>query len=365
VRIALVSDWWAPRIGGIESQLTDLAAELARRGHRVRVLTTTSDPTKVAGVSVEHVAMPLLGAIPVPGTRRIGEIARLLDAERPEVVHAHGMFSPLAIAAVVAADRIGVPRVATVHSLLAPWPVYMAACAIFSAFTNRANLFTAVSRAVAADVQRASSRSVIVVPNGLDVDAWRVERAVAANEVRVVAVLRLVPKKRPRDLIEAFDVACRANPGLNLRLTLVGDGPMRGSLERDAARRGVASRVTFAGGCSRDAVRALLAQASIVAHPGGREAFGLALLEARSAGVPIVAMAAGGVAEIVEHGRTGLLATTRDEFGRHLATLARDAELRGRMASATRDGLADFTWTAVGSRYEEVYKLAGSPSMAS
>ncbi len=361
MRITLVSDWWAPRIGGIESQLTDLAGELVRRGHRVRVLTTTRNPTTREGLSVEYVAAPMIGDIAVPDPRRITDIARLLDRDRPDVVHAHGMFSPLAIGAVVAAQRLGVHSVATVHSLLRPWPVHAAARAIFSLFSNRAGQLTAVSRAAAADVEHASGRPVVVVANGLDIDAWRVDRAVRANEVRIVGVLRLVPKKQPRDLIEAFAVACRAHPGLNLQLTIAGDGPLREPLEREVAANAViAGRVTFAGACARDGVRALLAQASILAHPGAREAFGIALLEARAAGVPIVAMGAGGVAELVEHGRTGLLAVTRDEFGRHLTTLAGDPAMRERMAAVTRDGLERFTWTAIASRYEEAYEFVGS-----
>ena len=361
MRIALVSDWWAPRIGGIESQLTDLAGELVRRGHRVRVLTTTRHPTAMAGMSVECVAAPMIGDIAAPDPRRIADIVRLLDAERPDVVHAHGMFSPLAIGAVVAAHRLGIHSVATVHSLLRPWPVYAAARAIFSLFTNRASQLTAVSRAAAADVERASGRPVMVVPNGLDIDAWRVDRDARADEVRIVGVLRLAPKKHPRDLIAAFAVACRANPGLNLRLTIAGDGPLREPLEREVAANAViAGRVTFAGACARDGVRALLAQASIMAHPGAREAFGIALLEARAVGVPIVAMGAGGVAELVEHGCTGLLAATPDEFGRHLAMLAGDPALRERMAAVTREGLEVFTWQAIGARYEEVYECVGS-----
>ena len=367
MRIALVSDWWAPRIGGVESQLTDLARELVRRGHRVRVLTTTRGATALPGMSVEHVETPMIGDIAMPDPRRIADLVRLIDAERPDVVHAHGMFSPLAIAAVVAADRLGVRRVATVHSLLAPWPVFLAARAIFSLFTHRANALTAVSRAVAADVERASGRRAIVVPNGLDLDAWRVTRMdPPTDEVRIVGVLRLAPKKRPRDLLDAFEVACRRNAGANLRLTIAGDGAMRAPLERDvAARPSIAGRVTFAGGCSRDEVRGLLAQASILAHPGAREAFGIALLEARAAGVPIVAMAAGGIPEIVDHGRTGLLARTREELGRHLATLAGDATLRARMAAATREGLEDFSWGAVAARYEDAYEFVGSTAVAS
>lgn len=359
MRVVLVSDWWAPRIGGIESQLTDLARELARRGHAVRVLTTTATPAPVPGVAVEHVAAPMLGDVVVPDLRRIPQLADIIAAAgAPDVVHAHGMFSPLAIGALLAARRLGVPSVATVHSLLAPWPVFAAARAIFFAFTNRASVLTGVSRAVVSDVERASKRCALVVPNGLDVEAWRVERSGLDSEVGVLAVLRLVPKKRPRDVIDAFESAGRTASAVSMTLTIAGDGPMRQVLASDVARRGLDRRVTFAGNCSRERVRAMLARASIVVHPGRSEAFGLALLEARAAGVPVVAMRAGGVPEVVEHGRTGLLADTAAELAAHLSALASDAPLRARMSAASREGLDTFGWNAVATEYEAVYRRA-------
>jgi glycosyltransferase involved in cell wall biosynthesis len=71
MRITLVTDWWPPRIGGVEAQASDLAARLAARGHRVRVLTTTRHPTAVPGVEVEPFGLPMTGAIAAPDLRRV------------------------------------------------------------------------------------------------------------------------------------------------------------------------------------------------------------------------------------------------------------------------------------------------------
>jgi len=359
VRIALVSDWWAPRIGGIESQLVDLARTLAARGHAVRVLTTTREPTKVDGVEVEHLVTAMAGDVALPDLRRIREFSGIIAEGRHDVVHAHGMFSPLAIGSVLASARIAVPSVVTIHSLLAPWHVFAGARAIFNVFLKGATLLTGVSRAVVADVERASRRQADLIPNGLDVETWSaIEHHAPADEIRALAVLRLVPKKQPLDVVLAFDAACRAEPSLPLTLTIAGDGPMRSRIEEEVVRRRLRHRVTFAGDCSRDDIRRLMAGASIFVHPGRLEAFGLALLEARAAGVPAVAMRAGGVPEVVIDGRTGLLAADTNELGHRIAVLARDRPLRERMAAAARADLDRFSWSSVAAAYEAVYDRA-------
>jgi glycosyltransferase involved in cell wall biosynthesis len=354
MRIALASDWWPPRTGGVESQLADLAAALGRRGHTVRVLTPTRNPVEIAGTAVEHVDLPTIGEIAMPDFRHVGTIAARLEAFECDVLHAHGMFSSFGIGAVLAAHRLAVPSVSTVHSLLRPWPVFLGASALFRAFTNRAAALTAVSNATADDVRRASGRTVAVIPNGVALADWRIFRRESAG-VRIAAVTRLVPRKSPIDLIHAVAAAIRRRGADDVVLRIAGDGPERGRLEREADRLGVRSAVEFHGECSRAQVRELLAGASFLAHPGTRDAFGLALLEARAAGVPVVAMAAGGVPELVEHRRHGLLARSRREFHTAVAAMTEDEGLRRRCAEEASRGLERYDWTHVVGMHEAVY----------
>ena len=361
MRIVLACDWWAPRIGGIESVLRDLAAAHAARGHDVHVLTTTRNAAPLQGVRIERIVTPMIGGIAVPNPLRISDLVERLEKDRPDVVHAHGMFSPLAIGMVAASARARVPSVLTIHSLLQPPPVFVAAKAIFSTFARGSGVVTGVSRAVAADIERAAGRSARVVPNGLDLDVWQSAGSLPfreRDEVLVAAVMRLAPKKRPRDLLEAFAAACAARPMLPLRLSIAGDGPERAALERLAVRLGCADRVAFLGAQTHDQVRALLSRAAVFAHPGTREAFGIALLEARAAGVPVVAMNAGGVPDVVEHNRSGLLAGSKKEFARYLTALVADTALRRRLGEAGRSLLDAYRWQRVASMYEAVYRDA-------
>ena len=357
MRITLATDWWPPRIGGIESQVADLAIALAGRGHAVHVLTTTRAPTAFEGVRVERIDLPIVGNMAAPDPRRIPEIAAHIERAAPDVVHAHGMFSSLAIGSVVAASRLGIPSVSTVHSMLRPWPVFLGGRVIFRLFSGRADVLTAVSAATAADVARASGREAMRIPNGLRLDDWRVARQ-PVDGVHVVSAMRLVPKKSPLDVIAAFHEAVRRVPNAGLSLAIAGEGSERAGMERLARSLGVADRVRFLGACSRAEVRDLLARASIFILPGRLEAFGLAVLEARAAGVPVVAMNAGGVPDLIENRRHGLLADTPAALGAALAELAGDEALRAACAAEAPLGLEGFDWPQVVCQHEAAYARA-------
>jgi glycosyltransferase involved in cell wall biosynthesis len=105
-------------------------------------------------------------------------------------------------------------------------------------------------------------------------------------------------------------------------------------------------------------VAAVLERSHLFALPSRREAFGLAVLEARAAGLPIVACASGGVPEIVADRRQGLLAHTAGEFADAVATIVNDDGLREQFASASRDGLDAYDWDRVIDRHEMVYHRA-------
>ena len=95
-----------------------------------------------------------------------------------------------------------------------------------------------------------------------------------------------------------------------------------------------------------------------LAHPGRLEAFGLGILEARAAGVPVVAMASGGVSDLVEHRRNGLLAQTPSEFSEAVAEMMSDSTLRRRLADEATRGLEEYDWNRVALKHESAYAKA-------
>ena len=377
--IGLVTDWCPPRIGGLERHVAGLAQALAARGHAVHLFTTTLNPCPMSGVTIHTIQTAMAGEVAAPTLWKVRQLRSALVDCGVDVVHAHGMFSTLAIGSLLAAHGARIPSVMTHHSLLRHSPTLPAAWATYRLLSRRATVVTAVSRAAADDARRASGRrDVPVLPTGLDrtiwgatcptqpgqppQECWSADTTSTADGqdrgiTRVVSVMRLARKKSPGDLIDAVPVVL-ARSRRDVVFTIVGDGAERANLERRARRLGVASQVEFLGACDPECVAGVLARSRLFALPSSREAFGIALLEARASRLPIVARASGGVPEIVEHGRQGLLATTPQAFGDAIATLINDDALRQRFAAASGDGLEAYDWDRVVDRHEAVYRQA-------
>lgn len=361
LKVALVSDFCAPRIGGIERQIEGLATALNASGHEAHVITTTpardgSDPGPLVVHRLPYARLDPPG-VALPNFARLPGLRRLFQREGYDVVHAHGLFSILALGGVVAASRLGLPTVFTLHSLVRP-AVLPAARAVFAIWGRRATIVTAVSRAAAVDAARVTARSDIrVVPNGVDLEWWR-GPDVEPGGRRVVCVMRLARKKSPLTFVRAIPRVLAAAGTPEPTFVLVGDGPERGTIEREARRLGVGHHLETLGALAPAHVAAELRRASVFALPAASESFGLAALEARCAGLPIVAMRAGGIPEIVADGRQGLLAESEEEFAEALARVVADDDLRRRLRGAARDGLGRFAWEAVVSSHLDVYEQA-------
>ncbi|MBV8202968.1 MAG: glycosyltransferase [Acidobacteria bacterium] len=189
----------------------------------------------------------------------------------------------------------------------------------------------------------------------------RAERAVARArlglepEAMVVgAVGRLAPEKGLPFLLEA--VALGRARGLPLALVLVGDGPDRASLEREAERRGIAAHARFLG--FQRHLESLYPAFDVFAMPSLEEASPMALLEAMACGCAIVASAVGGVPEILAGGRCGLLVepASPGALARAFAQLAAEPGLRRHVAAEARARiLADYDLPAMIRRHEQLY----------
>ena len=360
MKVALVCDWYRPRIGGLELHLQDLARELNKRGHDVVVITSTPGADQVDGLPVRRIDAPRLPGLDLLYTAEgVRRVAHAIAAEQPDVVHTHvSIVSPVAFAGAIAAQRQGLPSVVTFHSIVPrtrtlAWGVG----ALLGAGRWRAR-YTAVSRFVAGAVQPfAPAHSFAVLPNAIDVGAWRSEvPREPSSELRLVSVMRLNAKKRPLALVAMMRRLARMHPPApSVRLRIVGDGPQRARLERAIARAGLEERVDVLGYCSRERIREIFAQSDVFVLPAIRESFGIAALEARSAGLPIVALRDSGVAEFVEHGRSGLLARSDAEFAAHVASLARDRESLQRMAAYNQRTPPPFDWRTVVDAHLAIY----------
>jgi glycosyltransferase involved in cell wall biosynthesis len=144
-----------------------------------------------------------------------------------------------------------------------------------------------------------------VVHCGVDLSEFEPVSRNGAGPVDVLTVGRALPVKGQALLIEA--VADIARRGQDVRLTIVGDGPLIDELRERAASLGVADRVTFAGAVGPDQVPAFLARSDVFALTSFAEGLPVVLIEAAASGLPVVASGITGIPELVEHGESGML----------------------------------------------------------
>ncbi len=339
MRIVHVTDCYLPRIGGIELHVRDLAERQRSEGHQVTVVTSTPGPR-----------------LPDVLRASVRERSWLVDL-RPEVVHAHvSVVSPFALASARRSADLGRPTAVTVHSLwthvgplphlardlwgMREWPV----------------TWSAVSEQAAAPVRSLLGVTVAVVPNAVDVDQWTpMLPPPTYGPPHVVSVMRLTGVKRALPLLA---VLRRAGEEVDFRATIVGDGPRRTAMEHYLHRHGLGGRVGLVGTLDRESIRLLLAQASVFLAPAHRESFGIAALEARASGVPVIASAHSGVASFIQHGGDGLLAHDDREMTEQLVRLLRDDGLRAGLAAHNRTVAPAFGWPESLGRHADLYAHA-------
>ncbi len=189
------------------------------------------------------------------------------------------------------------------------------------------------------------AEKLVLQRTGIPLQNWTFkERTAPADGAwHLVQSCRFIEKKGLDLTLKAFAAVVAKYP--NAKLTLAGDGPLRGALEQQARDLGVADKVTFAGFLAPLAVRDIIFDSHVYLHPsrtgadGNREGVPNAMLEAMATGVPVVATLHGGIPEAITNGESGLLVEENDADGLAAATLKllADASLQQRLGRSGRE----------------------------
>lgn len=360
MRILHLTDCYLPRIGGIEMHVRDLCQAQRDAGHDVLVVTATaadsdSDPDEAWVRRLRPRSTSLLSSV-AGGA----DLALLLDEHRPDVVHAHvSVFSPFAAGAARQASASGLPTLVTVHSMWqgALLPVMRT---LLLGLGGAPVTWSAVSTRAATPVRAVlpDHPEVLVLPNAVDPAWWRAEEPPAPVAPTIVSVGRLARRKRPLALARMLRRVRAELPDQHpLRAVIVGDGPQRPALESYLARHRM-SWVEVRGSLDREQIRSLYAESSMYVAPATLESFGIAALEARCAGLPVIASARGGVGEFVTDGVDGLLARDDDAMVAAMLSLVTDADLRTSMTAHNRAEIPRLDWASACENSLAAYAVA-------
>lgn len=369
-----------PAFGGSGSIAGHLALAMAARGHRIAFIARDRPasvvlPESISFHRVDVPGYPLFGEGPYT-VALAGAMADVAERLQLDVLHCHYAL-PHAVSAFLAREMLGPagPRVVvTLHGTdvtrIGSDPAYLRTLRFaVEAADGRSVPSAYLSRELRRRFSLSRQATPHVVPNFVDTEHFRPvsaeqrrERANhyfpgCADAPVVTHISNCRALKRIDDVVRVFALLRRQRP---VRLLMVGDGPQRPAAEALATRLGLGEDDVRWLGYTADVVPALAAS-SLFLQTSEEESFGLAALEALSAGVPVVATRVGGVPEVVRHGETGLLAPKGDTHGLALAceTLLADLERHARFAGAARaDAVARFSEAEVVAGYEELYRQA-------
>lgn len=286
------------------------------------------------------------------------DVIRAVRAEQPDLLHTHLVHGDVYGSLAAAATRT--PFLSTRHNddryLLGPFRY------VDRAFARRARRLIAISDAVRAFLETAGydARRLTTVRYGLDElptahsSPTPAEAGIPAGAPLALAVGRLVEQKDHATLLRAFARVSETQP--EARLAILGAGPLEAETRARAASLGVADAVTLPG---RTEIRDWLERADVFVHTPRWEGFGIVLLEAMLAGLPIVATRVSAVPEVVADRETGALVEAGDDEGvaRELGALLAGPELRRRLGAAGRErARSEFSVARMAERTIQVYR---------
>ena len=337
-------------VGGTESQMVEIALRMHAQSKPVQVacLRKTGPLLPLlerAGIPVKEFS-PKKTLLSASGIFQLFRLARWIRREQFDVVHAHDLWANLL--GVPAAWLARAPRIIASRRDLGHLEWYTPRRRnILRWILGRADVIVANSAAVKdylTGVEGLSADRIRVIHNAVDIDRIVAARACReavfpslAADARVVihvANMHSDVKGHP-DLIEAAQVVCARLP--QTCFVLAGDGQMQPHYEQRVRELGLEANFRFLG--PRSDVPELLASADIAVVASRAEGFPNAVLEALAAGLPVVATNAGGTAEIIEDGRTGLLVAMQNPaaLAEALLNVLQDDALRRRLGEAGRE----------------------------
>ncbi len=374
MKVGLVSPYDFASPGGVRDHVQYLARELGKMGHETRIFAPSSRRDFDSnGADFYRIGSPI--AIPVnDSVARISlsfhlanRVAAIVESEAFDVLHFHEPLMPALPLSMLRMSQTA--NVGTFHAFARSNVGYYYGRPLLQPYLDHLHRGIAVSEPARAFFNRYFPEYPLrVIPNGVDIEVYRPGqspiRHLRDDNVNVLFVGRLEKRKGLGDLLRGFEFLRQRVA--NTRLIIVGDGPLRGRVESYISRHRVPD-VVLAGFVPDSVLPRYYSSADIFCSPAtGSESFGIVLLEAMAAGLPVVATEVPGYMSVVEPGKDSLTVRPKGwaELGAALVILARDEALRRRMGEAGHAKAQRYSWRSVATQVVEVYEEAREAARA-
>jgi phosphatidylinositol alpha-mannosyltransferase len=359
LRIALVTEYYYPHLGGVCEHVHFFAREARREGHEVDIITSQladamPQPNVIRlGRSVPVYFNGSQARITVGGALR-RDMRRVLRDGRYDIVHVHSPLTPTL--PVLAIEEAEVPVIGTFHTYFDKSWNYRAFRRFFQRRLDMLSAAIAVSQSTIVALERYFDADWRIIPNGIDTHLFQPDvprPAVFRADVPAILFLgRFDPRNGLSTLLDAFRRV--KGRGRRAQLIVVGDGSLRHRYYRQA---GGDPDVSFVGAIL-EGRPSYYAHSALYACPTTKASFGITLLEAMACETPIVCSDILGFRDVVKHGREALMTPCgdRDALANGLVRLLDDEGLRRRLGETGRMRALEYDWKHVAADILDVYQ---------
>ncbi len=370
MRIGMFINYYIPSKGGMETSVINLTSGLRAAGHEVFIFAPNYPDWKETDKSVYRYKSfyftydDYLYTIPIPQISKMDDVVRSLNLD---IIHSHQPFS-LGWEATKLGRKLGIPVVMTYHIKYTDYYHYVILIPkkisqkIIRYFVRRncrkCDAIIAPSSAIKKLIfDDGVKKSVHVIPSGINIDLFakdvgrrseiRSKYDIKDNEVLLITASRVVPEKNIDFLVRSFAIIRKTRK--DVRLMIVGEGSYRDELEALVKELGIEESVIFTGLLDKEGMIAHYQASDIFAFASLTETQGLVAVEAMAAGLPVVAVKASGIEDMIRSGQDGILTDhTEENFAANAIKLIEDMELREKMSAAARINAQTFRiepWT--------------------
>jgi phosphatidylinositol alpha-mannosyltransferase len=358
LRIALVTEYYYPHLGGIVEHVHFFAREARKLGHHVDIITSNIE----GGAAEPHIirvgrSQPVYAngsqARMTIGLGLTRKLKKIFARGKYDIVHVHSPLSP--VLPLVAIDAADCPVVGTFHTYFDKSYLYGMTRRILQKKLDRMAAAIAVSHSTTIALNRYFEANWTILPNGIDLDLFNPHAPPPPGVSRDVPIILFLGRFDPRNGLTTLFDAYRKVRGRNreAQIVVVGDGPLRNHYYRAAAGD---PGITFVGAVlgSRPSY---YAHSAMYACPTTKASFGITLLEAMACETPVVCSDILGFRDVVRHEREALMFPCGDvdALADDLVRLLDDETLQARLGKTGRQNAQAYGWPSVTAAVLDVY----------